>query len=256
MALNLAEPPFDDVHVRKAVNWIVDREAVRRIAGGALLGEIFDRTIPDVLTGDLNKGFSPYGTPGDAGDLDKAKEEMELSKYDSDQDGVCDDPVCQDVLTVAESSESPKRMAIIESNFKQIGITLDTKYFSYGSFYAKCEAPEEHVAICGSAVWVQDYPDASTFAEPLFSNVSTSNYGLVGFTPEQLKKAGYEVTEVPSVQDEIERCGRMPVGEGRLQCYADFDRMMSTEIVPWVPLRIATDVFITSNRVVNYRLDA
>ncbi|MEX0832355.1 MAG: ABC transporter substrate-binding protein [Actinomycetota bacterium] len=256
MTLNLAVPPLDDVHVRKAMNWAVDREAIRRVSGGAVLGRIFDHIIPDLLTGGLAEGYSPYATPGDAGDIDKAMEEMKLSKYDTDKDGVCDHESCEAILTVSDSADPvPKRMSVIEDNLEPLGLNLDIKAFTNATMYAKCEAPEEQVAICGAPSWAQDYPDASTFAEPLFSNVSTSNYGLVGFTPEQLKKAGYQVTEVPSVQEDIERCA-VAAGDERLRCYVDFDKKLSEEVVPWVALRIADDVYITSSRVTNYHLDA
>ena len=40
ISMNLAVPPFDDVHVRKAVNFAVDKEGWRRLSGGEASGEI------------------------------------------------------------------------------------------------------------------------------------------------------------------------------------------------------------------------
>ena len=36
--MNLTQPPFDDVHVRRAMNWIIDKAALRQAWGGPLLG--------------------------------------------------------------------------------------------------------------------------------------------------------------------------------------------------------------------------
>ena len=36
LTMNLTQPPFDDVHVRRAVNFVVDREALRKAWGGAV----------------------------------------------------------------------------------------------------------------------------------------------------------------------------------------------------------------------------
>ena len=32
--MNLTQPPFDDIHVRKAMNWIIDKAALRQTWGG------------------------------------------------------------------------------------------------------------------------------------------------------------------------------------------------------------------------------
>ena len=44
---NLAMPPFDDVHVRKAVNWAFDKEGLRQLRGGPPTGEIAGHIIPN-----------------------------------------------------------------------------------------------------------------------------------------------------------------------------------------------------------------
>ena len=34
LTMNLTQPPFDDIHVRRAMNWIIDRDALRQAWGG------------------------------------------------------------------------------------------------------------------------------------------------------------------------------------------------------------------------------
>ncbi len=38
ITMNLTQAPFDDVHVRKAMNWIIDRDALTKAWGGAVSG--------------------------------------------------------------------------------------------------------------------------------------------------------------------------------------------------------------------------
>ena len=85
--------PFDDIHVRKAVNWAFDKEGFRQLRGGPTTGELAGHIFVNSLQNDILKDYDPYPTPNGAGDLEKAKEEMAQSKYDSDGDGVCDDSV-------------------------------------------------------------------------------------------------------------------------------------------------------------------
>ncbi len=46
ITMNLTQPPFDDVHVRRAMNWVMDREALRRAWGGAVSGVVAEHIIP------------------------------------------------------------------------------------------------------------------------------------------------------------------------------------------------------------------
>ena len=89
--MNLTQAPFDDLHVRRAVNFVVNREALRKAWGGASAGAIATHIAPDAILNNKLKGYAPYGNG--RGDLAKAKAEMKQSKYDSNKDGICDAPV-------------------------------------------------------------------------------------------------------------------------------------------------------------------
>ncbi len=40
ISFNLLMPPFDDIHVRKALNWAMDKDGMRQLRGGPSVGEI------------------------------------------------------------------------------------------------------------------------------------------------------------------------------------------------------------------------
>ncbi len=46
--MNLTQPPFDDVHVRRAMNWVTDRNALRKAWGGPISGEIAEHIMPEL----------------------------------------------------------------------------------------------------------------------------------------------------------------------------------------------------------------
>ena len=261
ITMNLAEKPFDDVYVRRAFNWVVDKEAIRRVVGGAALGGIAGHILPNGLT--LNKlaDYDPYATPDSKGDVTKAMEEMKQSAYDKDGDGKCDEsPECQGVFTVADQADpAPKRVAVIQDNLKQIGITLDVKYASFSSMYVKCEDPENHVALCPTVAWAQDYPDPITFMPLLFHAEAIypacCNLSMLGATPDQLKDWGTSAESVPSVDADLDACEPL-VGEARVDCYVEVEKKLMEEVVPWVPLRFANQIDIVSENVVNFTFDA
>jgi peptide/nickel transport system substrate-binding protein len=260
ISFNVAEPPFDDINVRKAVNLIIDKEGMRRLRGGPLFGEIANHVILNTLENDTLADFNPYPSEGNQGDLEAAKAAMAESEYDSDGDGVCDAPECEQILAVTDEADPyPDQAALVQDNLEQIGLALDVKQFERTTMYDKCLDPSAHTAMCLGPGWGKDYPDASTFAEPLFGSASLGpdaccNYSLVGADPALLKKYDYSVTEVPSADDRIEECEPL-TDEERIQCWSDFDEYVSTEIVPWVPYLFDNNVDIVSSDVVNYTFD-
>jgi peptide/nickel transport system substrate-binding protein len=240
-SMNLAVPPFDDVHVRKAVNLAYDKEGNRQLAGGPLTGEIAGHIFPNPLISNLLADYDPYPTPENGGDIEAAKAEMALSKYDSDGDGVCDDPSCKDVLTFSSSTDpAPRQAALVAQNLEPLGITLDVKTLETSTMYSKCYTLSNRAPLCLSLAWQQDYPDALTFGPPLFGSESLTpsccNYNTLGATPEQLKEWGYTVSSVPSVDDRLQACAET-IGDARTQCWADFDKYLMEEIVPYIPRR-------------------
>lgn len=259
ISLNIAEPPFDDVHVRKAVNYVVNRDAMLRIAGGPMQGHPASHIIPPAVIGNLNADYDPFATPGNQGDVDKAKEEMKLSKYDSDGNGVCDDPSCEAVLNLSlEEASAQDRVELVSDAVSQIGIVIDNKALEIGPMYNKCNDPAEHVAICTNVGWGKDFPDGITYGPPLFGSVALNpaccNYSLVGASPEQLEKWGYSVTEVPSVDADMDACAAK-TGDERTQCWADVDRKLSEEVVPWATVRFTNYTVTVSANVSKYTFD-
>ena len=80
IALNTAEPPFDDINVRKAVIANSDRVALRNTRGGELFGPVATHFLPPLipgfeeaggLEGDPNLDFlqSPTGDPAAGGEV-------------------------------------------------------------------------------------------------------------------------------------------------------------------------------------------
>lgn len=263
-SLNLAVPPFDDVHVRRAVNWVFDKAGSILLAGGELLGTPAGHIFPDGLLDGVLEDYAPYATPGDHGDVDRARQEMTQSKYDTNRDGICDLPACTGVLalTVSEGPESTQAQ-LWRENLSELGIELDIKVLGSAAMFAKCNDLAERIAICLSLGWSQDYPDPYTFGPPLFGGQEFGalypgccNFSALGAASEQLEQWGYEVTSVPSVDGELTECIQIEEAADRTECWAAFDRLLMEEIVPWVPRRFPVSNEMVSARVTAYSFDA
>ncbi len=251
MTMNLAEPPFDDVHVRRAVNLVVNRAAA-----AAAVSEARDDSVtvahhafPDAVENGLLRTYDPYPTNGDRGDIAGARAEMSQSAYDTDGDGRCDVAACS---RVPVSSFDGTNVSVVTGDLAEIGIKLvptDADPF----------LPQTHVAALVGIGWAVDYPNAANF-RPLLGQEGISdefvlNQSLMGATAEQLASWGYEVTEVPSVEGKLDSCSQA-VGSAAFMCWAELDQLLMERVVPWVPLAFVDHHWIFSERVAEFSPDA
>ncbi len=260
LTMNLTQPPFDDIHVRKALNLVMDKDGLRTAWGGPIFGEIANHILPETMLPGLLTDYNPYPSDNSTGDVEAAKEEMMQSKYDTDGDGVCDGPECEGILHISRSTPPWTEMIpIIEDSAGKIGLDLTTRELE--DSYTAIQTTSKNVPFASNAQWGKDYPDASTFMV-LFDSRSilptgNVNYSLVGVSPEQNtdEKLGVDGTlDVPSVDSRIDDCNAT-AGDERDQCWADLDKYLMEEVVPWVPYLDATNIDITGPAVTQYVFD-
>jgi hypothetical protein len=77
----------------------------------------------------------------------------------------------------------------------------------------------------------------------------------LGASPDQLAEWGYDVTEVPSVDDKEADCAALEPGDERFQCWAELDQQLMEEVVPMVPYLFDNSVDILSDNIKHYSFD-
>jgi peptide/nickel transport system substrate-binding protein len=258
ITMNLAIPPFDDIHVRKAVNLVIDKAELIELSGGPLTGEVAGHIVLNSLEDNLLLSYDPYATPGSAGDVERARAEMRESRYDGDGDGRCDDPVCEDVPGIAFLI-NPEMAASVAADLAEIGIQADIVPMPPQEAFGRWLAPEARFGLFAGLAYGKDILNAAPFFRSLFDSRWTlgedfTNGTLVGATPELLSAWGYEPTELPSIDDRIDACLAEAPGS-QAQCWASLDQYMMEEVVPWVPYVFERYTRPVSARVVNYSFD-
>ncbi|HVC88581.1 MAG TPA: ABC transporter substrate-binding protein [Gaiellaceae bacterium] len=259
LTLNLTQAPFDDIHVRKALNLIIDKTGLRKAWGGATAGPIATHIVPNPMLHNLLSNYDPYKTPGSAGSVTLAKAAMKGSKY-SNGDGMCDAAACKNVLMIADTRAVDKGMVpIIVADAAKIGITLKVR--SVTGAYGVINTPKNNIPISERPGWGKDYADASTFFDELFASstilaTGNTNYSLVGLTPAIAKKvsASGTVTGIPSVDPQINHCNKL-TGNTRVSCWAALDKTIMTTVVPWVPYLSAQNLNVISTNVTKWNYD-
>ena len=261
ISMNLTEPPFDDVHVRRAANYVMDKDFLLRTWGGEMQGRVATHILPDAMLDGALSDFDPYRSRRYAGDVQRARAEMRRSRYDADADGICDAPECDAVVHVGRSSPPWSEMSgIIESSLRKIGIELDTR--ASDDAYSVIQKLPNEIPITSAPGWVKDYPDPFSFIGFLFDgrNIrrpANTNYAMVGLTRARAKELRIPRPShpVPSVDADIDRCVGTLELENRTRCWAELDRRLMTEVVPWIPYLAANKLVITSDAVIPYQFD-
>jgi peptide/nickel transport system substrate-binding protein len=263
LTMNLTQAPFDDLHVRKAVNLVVDKAALRDAWGGEVAGRIATHILPPDMTGGhpTSGEYDPYASRDFGGDPIAAREEMKLSPYDSDHDGRCDAKVCRDVIALSRNYSPWDRFdAGLADDFRRIGIHLDVK--ERYDFYTPIQTISRNVPIAFGPGWGKDYPDGETFMPSLFGRTGlrcsgNTNYSLIGATKRTKRRCGAkgDFSNLPSVEEDIKRCESTPAGEDRTACWIDLDKRLMERIVPWVPYLWDNQVRLVGPSVSRYEFD-
>jgi ABC-type transport system substrate-binding protein len=270
--MNVALPPFDDVHVRRAVNWAIDKAGIVRLANskpsffvGPLFATIATHVGVDGVEDDLLQNYDSYATAAHAGDLRAARREMARSRYDRNHDGICDVPACKNALLLTwRDTAQPAMAALVRKGLKRIGVevrirVLPRNYSNLGDD----DPPRAKIALVIGAQAVPDYPNGSAFFVPNFYGPGLAlgkvgnaipNLSLLGATPEQLRRWGYTVRSVPSVDGRINECLPL-VGLAQIECWATLDQYLMEKVVPWVPLLRVGYAYTVSARVRSFTWD-
>src|SRR5690242_10268356 len=155
--LSESVPPLDNIHCRKAVLYAVDKTGYQRAYGGATGGEIATSLLPPVIPG--SEKFDTYPTPNNAGDVDKAKDELNQ----------CGQP--NGFTTgISYRAERPKEKATAEAlqqSLSRAGIKLEIKPYPSGDYFKLYAGKPDFVKANNLGLlvygWGADWPDGYGF---------------------------------------------------------------------------------------------
>jgi len=165
IGFNTAQPPFDDVNVRRAFCHAVDKERIAKV---------ILRDMVNIADGILPPGIPGYNEAleGLDYDVEKAKEFIAASRY-GDASNL--PPI---TLTVDGYGNSiPSYLgAIIQEWQQNLGVEISVRQLEPEDFIYNLKQEKDEMFVMG---WIADYPDPHNFLDILFytgSEVNISEY--------------------------------------------------------------------------------
>ena len=146
------------------MSWVMDKAALREAFGGPQAGPIAHHLIPDDLLDGRLRDFAPFKTPGDHGDLARAKAEMTKSKY-ATRRGCLRRQRLQGRLPRRRRTPTGRAPGAHDAGDQGAGAKLGIK-FRVGGRGGGSGRPRRRARSLAGGWWYADYPEPRTSSIP------------------------------------------------------------------------------------------
>ena len=220
--LNVARPLFhDNLALRQAVNFAVDRPAIVRQGGlaSSLLGRPTDQYMPPSMPGFRDAHIYPLGGP----DLQRARA---LARGHT-RGGKA-------VLGTPNYAAPVAAAQVLKQNLAKIGLDVEVKTLPPGAYFAQAALPDTPFDITLS-VWVGDYIDPSQYVSALFDGrfIGSNNFAHL---------------DSPKYNALMRSAARLQ-GVERYRAYGLIDVQLARDVAPMIAVDIDNDATLVSKRV-------
>jgi ABC-type transport system substrate-binding protein len=210
-SMNTRMPPFDNVEVRRAVAAAIDWDHVRMLKPADVT--LSRQPIPPGVP-----GYDP-AVVGQRYDYGAALEHMRRAGYPYDPStgkGGWPEPI---VYPLNEQGMLAYTAQLLQQDLAKIGLRIELRLVSWQAFLALQSRPGGAALSQGN--WEMDYPDPSSFFEPLF-------------TTDAIPPAGYNTSfySNPRVDELVARAHRDIDPENRRRLYREAAEILCND-APW-----------------------
>ncbi|HLB45734.1 MAG TPA: ABC transporter substrate-binding protein [Anaerolineales bacterium] len=150
IAINVTQPPFDNVKVRQALNYAIDKQRIVQLLNGR--ATVANQILPPLMPG-YDSSYTGYEY-----NPDKAKQLLTEAGY---PDGFETSIECISV------DPQPKLCESFQQDLAKVGITLTINSLAAPNVIDDAGNGKTPLTWSGGLAWTQDYPDPDDFYSPI-----------------------------------------------------------------------------------------
>lgn len=210
VTMNVTQPPFDKVEVRRAVNMALNKDRIVQM--------INNRAIP------ANQPLPP-SMPGYTEGYEGYPHDVEGAKKLLADAGVGDG--FQTELYVMNTDPNPRIAQAIQQDLKAIGIDAQIQSLAQANVIEAGGAGKAPMIWSGGMAWIADFPDPSNFYGPIL--------GCAGAEEGGWNWAKYCNADLDKAAAAADAMARPDEQEARLKAWSDIF-MQVMEDAPWAPV--------------------
>jgi oligopeptide transport system substrate-binding protein len=205
LALNNRVKPFDNVKVRQAINYAVDKAKIVKLLNGR--AKVTDQILPPQMPGydqnlpaNLKFSYDPA----------KAKALLKEAGYPNG---------FKTTLVTTTQDDMTKESQSIQSDLKAVGIDAQIRTLSSASWQSAAESLKYGII---DTAWFQDYPDPADFLDVLLNG-------------NEIPSNNWSAYDNKNVNKELDQAIALPPGQPRWDAYQKIQNEILAD-APWVPL--------------------
>ncbi|WP_199035388.1 ABC transporter substrate-binding protein [Glycomyces salinus] len=230
MGMNTTKAPFDQVEVRQAINYAIDRESLVTASGGTQLADPATTIIPPSVTG--HRDFDLYPSDDNAGDPDQA---VELLTEAGLEDGFTF------TLDIRSQPAMQAQAEAIQQALAEIDVEVELNVIDTSTYYETIGTPSQQsdAAITG---WCPDWASsASTMVPPLVDGDAITDKGNTNLAQ----------IDDPEINDRIDQIMAMTDLEAANQEWGAFDEEVMA-LAPMAPILWEKGIFLPGENIAGY----
>ncbi len=206
IGVNNSHGPFKNVNLRKAFSAALDREAMIRARGGALVANVATHFLYPGVPG-FEQAGGPKGPRFDfnehpEGSKAVAEKYMKLAGYPSGK------YTGGETLSIVAAKGNPAEQdaEIVNQTLKNLGFNTKFTLVETATMYAKyCNVPKEQIDVCPSVGWIADFADGQAVLNITFNGKFINETGNANWSQTNLPAINAAATAAESVTGQAAR---------------------------------------------------